>query len=140
MHAGWAVEEKHCERLIVVSNDTDTFVLLLYYLPYLKAKGLKELWQRFGTGEKKRMIPLHDMLRYFGESFCKFVLKAHVLTGDDTMSKIGTKKAALQSGDLAGLLLGLSNSGELTNIEMNIVEEYLVRVWSGVRKNYSQNI
>ena len=32
------------------------------------------------------------------------------------------------------MLLGLSSSGELTEIEMNTVEEYFVQVWSRVRK------
>ena len=56
IHVEWAVEEKQCERVIVVSNNTDTLSLLLYHLPYLKNKHLKELWQQFWTGKKKQLF------------------------------------------------------------------------------------
>ena len=133
IHVGWAVEYNRCERIIVVSNDTDTFALLLHHLPYLKNNGLNELWQQFGTGEKRRMIPLHDILQNLGEAFTKVILKAHVLTGDDSMSKVGTKKASLSNGDPVQNLSGFANNEALTVQEMSQAEEYLVRVWSGTR-------
>ena len=129
LHVGWAVEEKKCERGVVISNDTDTFALLLYYLPYLKQKGLKELWQKFGTGEKRRLIPLHDILEKMGESFCKVVLKAHVLTGDDSMSKIGTKKSALVNGNPVEYLLNFAMNKKRYQDEISVAEKYLTRVW-----------
>ena len=139
LHVGWAVEEKQCERVSVISNDTDTFALLLHHLPYLRQKGLKELWMKFGTGEKKRLIPLHDILQSLGESFSKVVLKAHVLTGDDSMSKMGTKKAALQNGDPVANLLNFATNKELLQDEIAMAEKYLARVWSGVRKTTSDD-
>ena len=139
LHVGWAVEEKQCERVSVISNDTDTFALLLHHLPYLRQKGLKELWLKFGTGEKKRLIPLHDILQSLGESFSKVVLKAHVLTGDDSMSKMGTKKAALQNGDPVANLLNFATNKELLQDEIAMAEKYLARVWSGVRKTTSDD-
>ena len=33
VHVEWAVCVKQCKRAVVVSNDTDTFALLLYYTP-----------------------------------------------------------------------------------------------------------
>ncbi|CAM4574588.1 unnamed protein product [Leuciscus chuanchicus] len=33
----------------MVSNDTDTFALLLHYSPYFKELGMKEIWQQYGT-------------------------------------------------------------------------------------------
>ena len=122
-----------------LTNDTDTFALLLYYLPYLKRKGLKELWQKFGTGEKKRLIPLHDILEKMGESFCKVVLKAHVLTGDDSMSKIGTKKSALVNGNPVEYLLDFAINKEVYQDEISVAEKYLTRVWSGIRKTTSND-
>ena len=35
LHVEWAVRVKQCQRVVVLSNDTDTFALLLYYAPYL---------------------------------------------------------------------------------------------------------
>ena len=59
LHVEWAVRVKQCQRVVVLSNDTDTFALLLHYAPYLllHTQGLKELWQQYGTGEKRRMLP-----------------------------------------------------------------------------------
>ena len=84
LHVEWAVRVKQCQRVVILSNDTDTFALLLHYAPYLQTHGLKELWQQYGTGEKRRRLPLHQA-----------VIKAHILTGDDCMSKVGTKHAAM---------------------------------------------
>ena len=78
------------------------------------------MWQKFGTGAKKRMIPLHNILRHLGESFCKVVLKAHVLTGDDTMSKVGTKKAAVQDGDPVSYLSQFAKHNQLTDNEISL--------------------
>ena len=30
LHVGWAVEKNECERAVIMSNDTDTFALLLH--------------------------------------------------------------------------------------------------------------
>ena len=60
VHVEWAVRVKHCKRVVVVSNDTDTFALLLRYTSHFLSLGLQELWQQYGTGEKRRMLPLHQ--------------------------------------------------------------------------------
>ena len=59
VHVQWAIRENKCERIIIVSNDTDTFALLLHYTPYFQTLGTKEIWQEYGTGGKKRKLPLH---------------------------------------------------------------------------------
>ena len=61
VHVEWVVRVKQCKRVIVVSNDTDTFALLLYYTPHLLALGMKEFWQQYGIGEKRRMLLLHSL-------------------------------------------------------------------------------
>lgn len=43
------------------------------------------------------MLPLHEVHYKQGASFAQGVVKAHRLTSDDCMSKIGSKYAALQS-------------------------------------------
>ena len=68
---------------MVVLNDTDTFTLLLHYTPYFQALGMKEIWQQYGTGEKRRMLPLHQAVSKLGVSLAKVVIKAHILTGND---------------------------------------------------------
>ena len=59
-------------------------------------------------------------------------MKAHILSGDDCMSKVGSKHAAMTSDPVKYL----SNFGEesiLTEQGIPHAEKYLVRVWAGVR-------
>lgn len=58
--------------------------------------GLKELWLRYGTGAKQRFIPIHTLCIKIG-NIQYSLLKAHILTGCDVMSKVGTKLAAVNS-------------------------------------------
>ena len=95
LHVEWAVRVKQCQRVVVLSNDTDTFALLLHYAPHLQTQGLKELWQQYGTGERRRILPLHQAVSQLGAPLANTVIKAHILTGDDCMSKVGTKHAAM---------------------------------------------
>ena len=48
-HVEWAVRVKQCQRVVVMSNDTDTFALLLHFTPHFQALSLKEIWQQYGT-------------------------------------------------------------------------------------------
>ena len=55
-----AVHVKQCQRVVLVSNDTDSFALLVHYAQYLQTQGVKDIWQQYGTGEKRHMLPLHQ--------------------------------------------------------------------------------
>ncbi|KAH3806485.1 hypothetical protein DPMN_134805 [Dreissena polymorpha] len=80
-----------------MSNDTDSFVLLLHFSPYFRTLGMKEIWQQYGNGEKRRMLPLHQAISRLVTTLAKTIIKAHILTGDDCMSKVGTKPGAVAS-------------------------------------------
>ena len=84
------------ERVIIYSNDTDVVVYLLYYVHQFKDLGIKELWIKYGTGDSTRCIQTHKPADIMGSSICKFVLKAHVLSGCDVTSNVGTKAAAMK--------------------------------------------
>ena len=58
LHAKWSVLNG-AQRIVVLSNDCDTLVLLLRYMNDLLQNGLVEAWLQYGTGEHRRMIPLH---------------------------------------------------------------------------------
>lgn len=132
VHVDWAVRVKQCKRAVIVSNDTDTFALLLHYSPYFHELGMKEIWQQYGTGERRRMLPLHQAVSRLGASLSKTVIKAHILTGDDCMSKVGTKHAAMAS-DPVQYLANFGEADTLTEQDAALAEKYLVRVWAGVR-------
>ena len=87
-------------RIVLLSNDTDVLLLVLYFMQYFTSIGLKELWIQFGTGQNKRFIPVHKLLYKLGPHMCPNVFKAHILTGSDTTSKIGTKATAIKCGQI----------------------------------------
>ena len=129
-HIFWAAQ-KGCERAIILSNDTDTVALLLYHMGTFLNAGLKELWIQVGTGGKRRFLALHDFFHKKGAIMCKAVLKAHILTGEDCMSKIGTKLASVKY-EPARYLINFAEDISLNEQDVLLAEEYLVKVWTGV--------
>ena len=128
----WAVRVKQCQRVVVLSNDTDTFALLLHYAPYLQTQGLKELWQQYGTGEKRHMLPLQQAVSQIGAPVVNTVIKAHILTGDDCMRKVGTKHAAMTC-DPVQYLTNFGETDTLSDQDVVLADMYLVRVWARAR-------
>ena len=90
-----AVRVNQYQRVVLLSNDTDSFALLVHYAQCLQTLGAKDIWQQYGTGEKRHMLPLHQAVSQFGAPFAKTVIRGHILTGDDYMRKVGTKHAEL---------------------------------------------
>ena len=43
-----------CKKAIVLCNDTDVLVLLLYYIHEFMCNGLSDLWMKFGIGDSSR--------------------------------------------------------------------------------------
>ena len=56
-------------------------------------------------------------------------MKMHVLTGDDALSRIGTKHAAFTC-EPQKYLKNFAKTNELSEESSKMVEEYLVRVWT----------
>lgn len=56
-------------KIIVISNDTDVFVLLLFYMAQYYTNGLKELWLKFGVGSNTRFLPIHVFWEKLGNDF-----------------------------------------------------------------------
>ncbi|KAG1662222.1 hypothetical protein GQR58_021027 [Nymphon striatum] len=83
---------------VVISNDTDVIVALLFYVPVFLQEGLMELWIRAGRGNTSRFLPPpHTLYASLGRDLCTVLPAIHSLTGCDITSKIGTKKAALKA-------------------------------------------
>ena len=80
------------------------------------------------------MLPLHQAVSNLGAPLAKTVTKAHILTGDDCMSKVGTKRAAMAS-DPVQYLINFGEADTLSDQDTALAEKYLVRVWAGGRSN-----
>ena len=117
-------------RLVILSNDTDVFVVSMYFANHFKSLGLKELWFRAGKGDKIRFIPLHVLVSSVGQSMCDVLPAVHALTGCDITSKFGTKSAALKA-DPTRLLVGFGQrTATMSDVECMNAEKYLVQVLS----------
>ena len=59
-------------RIIVLSSDTDVFVLIVLYWNVLHSHGLSELWGvKAEVGDSTRFIPIHVLTAQIGEDFCQ---------------------------------------------------------------------
>ena len=83
-------------RIVILSNDTDVFVVAMYFYYLLAANGLAELWLRGGVGDKTWFIPLHVIAVKVGKPICEVLPATHALTCYDSTSKFGWKLLALR--------------------------------------------
>ncbi len=57
LHVEWVVRVKQCMRAVILTNDTDTFaLLLLHVVPYLQIQGLTDIWQEFRLVVTRRKV------------------------------------------------------------------------------------
>lgn len=126
-HINWGVD-RGCERIVVLSNDTYTIVIILRYLSSFINRGLKELWVEFGTGKRRRKISLHLLHLNLGEDLCSVLIKAHVLCGQDNVSKVGTKHTAMSCQPLS--MMYFVETDTFCNADVMAAEKFLVKVWA----------
>ena len=113
--------------MIVISNDTGVVVYCLTHEKRCPFYGCKELWVRFGAGEKTRNIPIHILADKLGDYLSSsIILKTHVFTRCDVTSKIGTKSSAMKSNPER--FLQAFGVGEPSDIAFKSAERYLVNV------------
>ena len=84
-------------------------------------------------GEHKPKIPLHTLHTRLGAEFCSIRVKVHVLSGNDDVSKIGTKHAALTCNPFS--LTNFAETDSLTTVDISVVERYMMKVLAGARSN-----
>ena len=131
-HIDWSVK-RGFERVVVVSNDTDSIVLILRYMTTLINMGLQKVRVEFGTGVHKRTIPLHRLQVRFRAAFCSILMKVHVIPGNEAVSKVGTKHAELTCNPFS--LTNFAETDSLTTVDISVVERYIGQVWTGARSN-----
>ena len=126
------------KKYVVLSKDTDVFVYLLFYMNVFRDNGLEELWMAVGTGERRTFLPMHRLADKLGPRLCKALLKAHIGTGCDYLSKVGTKKAALLAQPESNLA-AFGESAVLDEHQINEAEYYLVRVFKSRPRTAEDN-
>ena len=86
IHLKHAIEKDLIRTACILSNDTDVIIIALSYFAQLKALGLEQLWVSFGTGKRRRWLPIHDLSAHLGPEKSKGLLFFHAFSGCDTVS------------------------------------------------------
>ena len=132
-HAMHAVKNG-ARRIIVLSSDTDVFVLLMHYWNVLHSNGLSEMWLRASVGDSTRYIPIHTLASRVKEKLCHVLPLLHTLTGCDYTSKVGTKHAALNNVDPTEFFSNFDYTTGCSEAIVASCEGYLIQV---IKKNSS---
>ena len=80
------------QRVVILSGDTDVFVISLYHFKTFEQSGLPELWLQAGISDTARYIPIHKLTTKL-EGICRVLQALHTLTGCASTSKVGEKHA-----------------------------------------------
>ncbi len=130
-HVNHAVVVDKFQRVVVASSDTDIFICLVFHATKWIELGMKELWVICGKGTSTRMIPVHSVVSGLDSVVVASLPAIHALSGCDTTSKIGTKKAALKTATQSGCVeLETFAKQPLTEAMITSAERYLVSVIS----------
>lgn len=107
-------------HIIIISADTDVFIVGIYYWNMLKRLGCLGLW--FDGSYKKKIISgCHLAAQSLGENICEILLALHALTGCDSTSRLGSKKSALKAASLDFVQKALRHLGNpYLNVEQLI--------------------
>lgn len=98
-HIFQGVKQNTETEIIILSPDTDIFVLGIYFWHKLEKLGCRGLWFE-GSRKKNRFLGCHLAAQSLGENVCNVLPALHSLTGCDTTSRVGTKKQMLSAAKL----------------------------------------
>ena len=86
IHLKHAIQKDVIRTACILANDTDVIILAVSHFAQLKLLGLEQLWVSFGTGKRRRWIPVHDLCAHLGPEKSKGLLFFHAFSGCDTVS------------------------------------------------------
>ena len=124
LHTACAAK-KDFRQFLVLSNDTDVVMYNLAYFHVYKTMNVNKIWVKFGILENQRHIPVHQLAEILGTEKSRALLKAHILTGCDITSKIGSKPAAFKACPEKYLY---DFGEEFHDYHLQMAEKYLVKV------------
>lgn len=86
-------------HIIILSADTDAFVLRIYSWNKLAHRDCLGLWFT-GSHKNNYILKYYLPAQSFGENICRILPALHSLTGYDTTSRLGSKKNWLKTASL----------------------------------------
>lgn len=116
-------------HVIILSVDTDVFILAIYYWKELANIGCLGLWFD-GSYKKKHLLGCHLAAESLGESICNILPALHSVSGCDTTSRLGSKKQFLKAESEDFVQTALVSLG---NLDLNAEQlKQLETVWTYV--------
>ena len=98
-HINHGITVDHYQQIILASADTDIFICSLYHFLRWMHFDLHELWMLCAQGAHSRAVPIHTIATSMDSDVIDIMPAVHALTGCDTTSNVGTKKAALEAAE-----------------------------------------
>lgn len=83
-------------HVIILSADTDVFILAFYYWKKLEKICCLGLWFD-GSSTKKYLLGYHLATESLGESICNILPALHAVSGCDATNRFGSKEQCLKS-------------------------------------------
>lgn len=120
-------------QVIVQSPDTDVAVICVHMY---SAMTCRKLWFRTGVKNKRRYIPIHDIVLAIGPELCKALPALHALTGCDStsaLSGIGKKTALRKLQKAENHLRNISQLGDAippTEATVRACEKYVCSLYT----------
>ena len=91
--------KQHSADVIILSADTDVFILGIYFWNNLELLGCLGLWFE-GSYKKKYISGCHLAAQSLGEKISRVLPALHSLSGCDSTSRLGSKKNSLKAASL----------------------------------------
>lgn len=108
-------------HIIILSADTDVFILGIHFWNSLARLGCLGLWFH-GSHKKKHFLGCHLAAESLGENICHILPALHAVSGCDTTSRFGTKKNWLNAASLDFVQKHLAHL-EKQNLSINQLKE-----------------
>ena len=124
-------------KLLIKTVDTDVMILAISAFATLQNKGLCELWLEFGTGNNKRLVPIHMICARIGTEKSMSLPFFHAVTGCDQVSFLSgiTKNAAWKLwnvfDEVTGIFRILSNKPTEVDVQnaTSLLERFVILLY-----------
>ena len=74
------------KKLTKAGSDKDIAFIVLYHFYDLD---VNELWIKYGMGQHKKRVPIHEYAKCLGKEICRALPSWYAITGCDTVSAFG---------------------------------------------------
>ena len=133
LHASHAAREGY-EAVIVNSEDTDVFILLLGFSSSINTK----LYVRCGTKTRTRLIDIGKVVHSIGREVCEALMGMHSFTGCDTVSafagkgKISALKILKSNNNVRRAFTELGQSWVVSDDLFTVLEKFTCSMYMSV--------